>query len=88
MFTKINKRKAVALAKSEKSVKLWLCPSNSYPCPSFPFNVAVSIEVNEKDLVPFGELKLSQFERHINAYKHYNCNKELGKRVNFFIEIS
>lgn len=30
--------------------------------------------------------RFDTFDNYVNSFKYYNCNSELGKRVNYFIE--
>lgn len=80
MFKKVTFKELIQLI-SEKSVKVWLCPSLHTP-KSFDW----SYTFNPDDLIPL-EINdgSSEFARIVSDFVCYNCNEQNGKEVHFYI---
>lgn len=75
---KITKAQVKSIAKKEGVIKVWLCPSNCYPNPSSPSNIAIEKEFSKDEILT------GKFEKFLSIFKYYNCNKETGNTVHYY----
>lgn len=76
---KLTKTQVKAQAKKLGNVTVWLCPSNCLPDPNNPLTIAIQKAVTANDVLS------DKFDNFISTFSYYNCNKETGKTVHYYI---
>lgn len=69
MYTRINRRTARKLY--DNGMTIYLLPSKA--------------AIGSIWICPLPISGQSDFDKKVNAYQYYNCNKEVGKRVHYYV---
>jgi len=80
MYTRIDRAKAKKLIK--QGLHVALCASNMRPGdPWYP-----EIEINRYSVNNYNGIDFeSKFKNLVNHFMYYNCNKETGNKVSYFL---
>lgn len=75
---KLTKTQVKSIAKKEGTIKVWLCPSNCFPAPTNPMDIAIEKQFTKDDILT------EKFEKFLSNFKYYNCGKETGNTVHYY----
>jgi hypothetical protein len=78
-MNKISKKEAKRLFLA--GFPVWFCPSKCYSNIGHPFNCAYLLQCPNDE-----EDRMGCFARSYNSFRYYNCNKETGSGVAFYID--
>jgi hypothetical protein len=85
LFIKMTKAQVKAILRKLKEqptftdITIAMCPSNCHPAYDY-WDISMQWSYHSDMDKP-----VSTFDTRVAQYEHYNCNKELGKRVHYYI---
>ncbi len=81
-MTKLTKKEAIK--RFLKGETIVLCASKLHPQGIWHTGVTISLDNYDENDMEY-QNKLDYFNKLVNAYYFYNCTKETGLRVNYYI---
>lgn len=84
---KVDKKHVLRKIKEEGYWEGWISPSNFYPNPGHPFNMALRAKFDKMHLVKEKPTSIdTPMELFLNEFEYYNCTEETGTEITYYEE--